>query len=62
MRTLAESWTRGETVTVYVRSSLPLVSVGGSQPTLTLTSSAELLKVECLVVEGGPGGSIWLNG
>ncbi len=62
MRTVAESWAAGETVTMYVRSSLPPVSVGGSQPTLTLTSSAELLKVECLMVEGGPGGSKNLRG
>ncbi len=58
MTTVAESWARGETVTMYVRSSLPPVSVGGSHCTNTLTSMAELLGMECLMVDGGPGGSM----
>ncbi len=58
MRTVAESWAGGETVTALVMSSLPPVSVGGSHCTDTLTSLAELLKMECLMVDGCPGGSM----
>ncbi len=58
MTTVAESWAGGEIVTVWVRSSLPPVSVGGSHCTDTLTPSAELLRTECLMVDGGPGGSM----
>ncbi len=60
VRTVAESWAGGEMVTVYsrVRSSLPPVSVGGSQPTDTLTSLAELLKLETLNPVGGEGGTV----
>ncbi len=58
MRTVAESWAGGEMVTVYVRSSLPPVSVGGSHCTNTLTPLAELLRIECLMVDGGPDGSM----
>ena len=58
MRTVSESWAGVEMVTVYVRSSLPLVSVGGFHCTDTLTSMDELLGMECLMVEGGPGRSM----
>ncbi len=61
MRTVAESWAGGETVTVYVRSSLPPVSVGWFHCTDTLTSLAELLRVECLMVDGAPGGSNYVT-
>ena len=41
-----------------VERSLPPVSVGGFHSTGTLTSLAELFRVECLMVEGGAGKSI----
>ncbi len=43
-----------------MRSSLPPVSVGESHCTDTLTSSAKLLEMECLRIEGDSGGSIYV--